>query len=116
MSSDLKDALRNVVEEDCEKERKEIERKLDHYKSLLLEIARVKRFNLAVSVEGFETQYQADERDLDFLERANLVKGEMNFTHHNEYREYQLTKKGAELAAKLMNETGGATTVQPPST
>ena len=104
MSSDLKDALRNVVEEDYEIERNEIERKLDRYKSLLLEIARVKRFDLTISVEGSETQFQEDEKDLGFLERANLVKGEMKFAHHNEYREYGLTKKGAEVAARLMKE------------
>jgi hypothetical protein len=104
MSFDLKRILHRIAEEDYESERKDIEQGLDRYKALLLEIARVKTLDLAIWVEGSDTRFQKDERDLSFLERANLVKGRMNYTHRNAYREYQLTKKGAELATKLLNE------------
>jgi hypothetical protein len=116
MSFDLKELLRRVTEEDYESEKEEIEGRLDRYKSL--DIAKVKRFDLAISVEGANTRFQKDERDLNFLERANLVKGKMNFTRdgHNAYREYQLTKKGAELAAKLLNETSTSGTESHPNT
>jgi hypothetical protein len=113
MSSDLKENLRRVAEEDYEGEKEEVEGRLDRYKSLILEIARVKRFDLAIWIEGADARFQQDERDLSFLERANLVKGKTNFTHHNAYREYQLTKKGAELAVKLSNETFTNTESQP---
>jgi hypothetical protein len=117
MSSDLKQILRKVAEEDYESEEEEIERGIDRYKALILEIARVKRFDLAIWVEGVDTPFRKNERDLSFLERANLVKGEIRFTRdsHNAYREYQLTKKGAELATKLLNEKTGATTESQPN-
>ena len=108
MSFDLKEILHRIAEEDYESEKEEIQGRLDRYKSLILEIARVKRFDLAIWVEGSDIQSQKDEKDLNFLERANLVKGQMNYTHHNAYREYQLTKKGAELATKLLNEKESA--------
>jgi hypothetical protein len=112
MSFDLKQIMLRVAEEDYESEREEIEGALDRYRALILEIARVKKFDLAIWVEGSETQFQREERELSLLERANLVKRKMNYTHHNAYREYQLTKKGAELAAKLVNEVPGASTEQ----
>ena len=108
MSFDLMEILHRIAEEDYRSEKEEIQGRLDRYKSLILEIARVKRFDLAISVEGSATQFQEDEKDLHFLERADLVEGQMNFTHHNAYREYQLTKKGAELATKLLNEKESA--------
>jgi len=104
MSSDLRQILRRVAQEDYAREEKAIERGLDRYKTFLLEIARVKTFDPAIWIEGSNTGFQKDERELSILERANLVKGETNFTHHNAYREYRLTKKGAELAARLLNE------------
>jgi hypothetical protein len=115
MSFDLKQVLRRVAEEDYESEEEAIERGLDRYKTFILEIARVKRFDLAIWVEGSDTGFQKDERDLSFLERANLVKGEMNYTHHNAYREYRLTRKGAELATRLSNEKTRTSTESKPN-
>jgi len=110
MSSDIKEILRRIAEEDYESEKQEIDGRLDRCKSLILEIAKVKRFDLAISVEGSDTQFQKDEKDLNFLERGNLVKGKTSYTRHNAYREYQLTKKGDELATKLLNEKSSAST------
>ncbi|MCW4018212.1 MAG: hypothetical protein NWF00_05995 [Candidatus Bathyarchaeota archaeon] len=45
-----------------------------------------------------------EQKDLDMLEKANLVKGKTKYTHRNAYREYELTEKGAELAEKLAAE------------
>jgi len=39
------------------------------------------------------------------LERAHLVKGQTKETNHNVYRQYELTKKGAELVERLSKET-----------
>jgi hypothetical protein len=63
-----------VAEEDYENEREEIEAAPDRSKALILQIARVKRFDVAIWVEDAPTQFQKDERDLSFLERANIVK------------------------------------------
>ena len=45
------------------------------------------------------------EKELNLLERGNLVKGKLKYTERNAYREYQLTKKGSELVNKLQKET-----------
>jgi hypothetical protein len=105
MSSDLKDILNQVVEEDYAKEELKVEKGLLRFKSLLFEIAKAQKWDLAIWVEGTcVTEAEKYERDLNFLERGNLVKGKLKFTERNAYREYQLTKKGSELLKKLQSE------------
>jgi hypothetical protein len=105
-SSDLKAILKQVAEEDYENKELEIEKNLSSFKSLLLEIAKAKKWDLAIWVEGTDVQYaEKYEKDLNLLERGNLVKGKLKYTERNAYREYQLTKKGSELARKLQKET-----------
>lgn len=107
MSSDLKAILDKVVEEDYHQKELEIESRLERFKFLLLEIARAKKWDLAIWIEGSKVKsVDQYERDLNFLERGNLVKGKMKFTERNAYREYQLTKKGSDLVKKLLGETG----------
>jgi len=101
--SGLRKILRAVATEDYANENETIEHGLERYRSLILEVARVKKFDLAVWVEGSDSGFQKDLTDLAFLERANLLNGEMNYTDHNAYREYRLTKEGAELATRLKN-------------
>jgi hypothetical protein len=105
-SSELKAILKQVAEEDYTSEELEIEKSLSRFKSLLLEIAKSKKWDLAIWVEGTDVKYaEKYERDLNLLERGNLVKGKLKYTERNAYREYQLTKKGSELAEKLQKET-----------
>lgn len=103
-SSDLSAILKKVAEEDYKNENAEIEEGLERHKSLILKIAKVKKFDLAIWVEGSETHLKY-EKDLNLLERGNLVKGQIRYTERNAYREYKLTKKGTELAKKLLEET-----------
>ena len=106
MSSNLKGILNKVVEEDYASEEVEIEKNLSLFKSLLLEIAKVKTWDLAIWVEGTDVKSaEKYEKNLNLLERGNLVKGKLKFTERNAYREYQLTKKGFELVKKLREET-----------
>ena len=106
MSSDLKDILNQVVEEDYAMKELEIEKGLSRFKSLLLEIARAQKWDLAIWVEGTGvTETETYEEDLNFLERGNLVKGKLKFTERNAYREYQLTKKGSDLVKKMLKES-----------
>jgi len=42
---------------------------------------------------------------LNVLERAHLVKGQTKETGRNVYRQYELTKEGAELVKKLSKES-----------
>ena len=78
---------------------------LERYKSRIIEIAKAGRWDLPIFIEGAETHYERDEKDLNLLERSRLIKGKMKYTEHNAYREYTLTEKGAELARKLLKET-----------
>jgi hypothetical protein len=105
MSSDLKIILDKVVEEDYHQKELEIKNRFESFKSLLLEIAKAKKWDLAIWVEGSKVKSVEEyEEDLNLLERGNLVKEKMKFTERNAYREYQLTKKGSELVKKLLKE------------
>jgi hypothetical protein len=106
MSSNLKGILNKVAEEDYTSEEVEIEKNFSLFKSLLLEIAKAKTWDLAIWVEGTDVKNaEKYETNLNLLERGNLVKGKLKFTERNAYREYQLTKKGFELVKKLREET-----------
>jgi hypothetical protein len=68
-------------------------------------MAKTEKWDLAIWVEGTNVKdSEKYEKDLNLLERGNLIKGKMKFTEHNAYREYQLTKKGSELVKKLLSE------------
>jgi hypothetical protein len=106
MSLDLKTILDTVVEEDYKQKEEKIEKRLENFKVLLRVIAKAKKWDLAIWVEGSNVKgIEEYEKDLNLLERGNLVKGKMRFTERNAYREYQLTKKGSELIEKLQKET-----------
>jgi hypothetical protein len=101
--------LDKVAEEDFEKEKEEIEQRarmgLPKFKSLILAIKKQKRYDFVVLVEGSPPEgIKEIEKDLNMLERANLIKGEMKFTQRNAYRSYMLTKKGNDLAESLLKE------------
>jgi hypothetical protein len=109
MSSLLKEMLDKVAEEDFKKEKEEIEQRarrgLPRFKSLILAIKKQKIYDLVVLAEGSTpTGIKKIEKDLNMLERANLIKGEMKFTRRNTYRRYVLTKKGDALAESLLKE------------
>jgi hypothetical protein len=106
MSLDLKTILDTIVEEDYRKKEEKIGKRLENFKVLLRDIAKAKKWDLAIWVEGSNVKgIEEYEKDLNLLERGNLVKGKMKFTERNAYREYQLTKKGSELLEKLQKET-----------
>ena len=111
MSSLLKEMLEKVAEEDYQKEKDEMQQRaqerLPEFKSLILAIKKQKTYDLLVLVEGCPPDGEditKVEKDLNMLERANLIKGEMRFTERDAYRSYVLTKKGDELAEQLLKE------------
>jgi predicted transcriptional regulator with HTH domain len=106
MSFDLKIVLDKVVEEDYNRRTLEVEKNLERFKNLLCEIAKAKKFDLAIWVEGSKVKgSERYEKVLNLLERGNLVKGKLKFTERNAYREYQLTAKGNKLVKKLQQQT-----------
>ena len=109
MSLLLEALLEKVAEEDFEKEKEELEQRtrkgLPRFKALILDIKKAKRYDLVLLAQGSAPELIKDtERDLDVLERANLIKGETRFTNRDTYRRYVLTKKGDDLAESLLNE------------
>ena len=106
LSSELKARLDRVIEEDYKLEETRLEASMPRMKALLLEVARVKKLDFLIWMEGTkQSDLNRDEADLNVLERANLIKGQTKYTHRNVYRQYELTQKGAELAEKLAAET-----------
>jgi len=104
MSLVLKTFLDKAVEEDYKRAKSAVELNLQWYKALLLKVAQVKEFDALIWFEGQKEPNQ-DLSDLDLLEKADLVKGQMRYTHRNMYRRYVLSEKGVELVEKLSKET-----------
>lgn len=109
MSSLLKAFLDEVAEEDFEREKEEINQRarkgLPRLKALILAIKKGKIYDLVILAEGSVPRgVKKIEEDLNMLERANLIKGEMKFCDRDTYRRYVLTKKGDDLAESLMKE------------
>ena len=99
MSLELRTILNKVAEENS------VEQAFQRYKSLLLKIAGFKGIDVLISFEGTNLADSKEEQaDLCILEKASLIKGNTKNTNHNTYRQYELTKKGAELAEKLSKE------------
>ena len=106
MSSELKARLSKVVDEGYQHEKTVIEQSLPQYKTFLLKIANQKKLDVLIWMEGTDQKnLNESEKDLNILERANLIIGETKYTHRNVYRQYELTKIGAEIAEKLAKET-----------
>jgi hypothetical protein len=102
MSKELKKHLDTVLEEDYKRLENTVEEELPRYISLLLDIAKYKKLDVTIWFEGTkQSELNKQEKELNMLERANLIKGKMKYTHRNVYREYELTKKGAELVEEL---------------
>jgi hypothetical protein len=99
MSSELKIILNKVAKENA------VEKAFQRYKALLLKIAGFKGTDILISFEGTQqTDSKEEQADLCILEKASLIKGNTKNANHNTYRQYELTKKGAELAEKLSKE------------
>jgi hypothetical protein len=99
ISSELKTTLNKASKENA------VEQTFQRYKALFLKIAGFKGTEVLISFEGTKQAYSKEEQaDLCMLEKASLIKGNTKNTNHNTYRQYELTKKGAELAEKLSKE------------
>jgi hypothetical protein len=93
--------LLEKVEEDFQKERKEVVERSEELKSLLIRIAKAGRWSLTISVMGMETHHPEQEKDLDLLERCGLIESKVKYTEHNEYREYSVTEKGQAIVRQF---------------
>ena len=103
MSSELKSILIDFVEEECQNKLKDINNNLERFQELLLKISRQKNYHLTLWVVG-EDMHWGVEKDLDLLENADLITGEMGYSDQSGYRNYTLTDKGKSLVQKLLNQ------------
>lgn len=103
MSSELKKVLYVIAEEEYENRKRIIDQEIEHYEHFILTIARNEKIDLKLEVEGAEIHPQ-EEKELDLLEKSNLIKGQTKYTHRNMFKEYRLTEKGTELVKKLTSE------------
>ena len=103
MSSELKSILIDFVEEECQNKLKDINNNLERFQELLLKISRQKNYHLTLWVVG-EDMHWGVEKDLDLLEKADLITGEMGYSDQSGYRIYTLTDKGKGIVQKLLNQ------------
>ena len=98
--------LTNVALKESERKVTDFEKDIDSYKSLLQKLAEDKKIDVLFSVQGVGApDSNRIKQELELLEKAHLVKGQTKYTHRNEYRQYELTAEGIELAKKLSKET-----------
>ena len=88
-SSESKAILNQVAEEDYASEELQIKKNLLHFKLLLPEIVKAKKWDLAIWVEGTDMKYpEKYENDLNLLERDNLLEGKLKYTERYAVCEY----------------------------
>jgi len=82
--SKLKTTLLQRVEEDFHAECQIIIQQLDHYKTLLNNMAKSGRFSLLITVRGTDIPHHEYENDVDLLERCGVARRKQdspNITH-----------------------------------
>jgi hypothetical protein len=77
LSAELKARLYKVAEEDCKREETKHEGNLTLMKELILKIAHMTTFDVAIWVDGTKRdELNKDEENLNMLEQANLIKSQ----------------------------------------
>jgi hypothetical protein len=105
MSTDLKNTLYAVAEEDRQREVKEFEDNLGRYRDLLIRVSKVRPFEMMLQSEGPEFyDMRQTMHDLRVLERAHLLKETLKDTFRAEYHQFDLTSEGEHLVEKFANE------------
>jgi len=101
MSSELKVILLKGIEENFHEECNGTIERLEQIKSLLISIANTGSWRLPITIREMETHYPEYEKDLNLLERCDLVKSRIKYTEHSSYRVYELSEEGVALVRKL---------------
>ncbi|MCL6579647.1 MAG: hypothetical protein K6T73_09745 [Candidatus Bathyarchaeota archaeon] len=104
MAPDLTEVMLKRIEENTrqriQEECKEIVQRSENLKSYLINIAKIGKWSLPLTIRGMEIRHPEHEKNLDLLERCGLIKSRIKYTEHNTYREYLLTEEGTELIQK----------------
>lgn len=102
---DLNKILLEKVEEEVQEKRKEFVKRSERLKSLLIRIAKARRWTITTNMMGTDINHPEQERDLDLLEECGLIKSKVKYTKHNSYREYSITEKGQAIVRRTPKET-----------
>lgn len=103
MSNELKSLLVETVEKEYKNRLIYIKNNLARFKELLLKVSKQKKYKLTLWVVGEDTNWEV-KKDLDLLEKTQLIIGEMGYSDQSGYREYSLTEKGNKVIQKLTNQ------------
>jgi microsomal dipeptidase-like Zn-dependent dipeptidase len=106
MSIDLQEILARQIEENYRRQAQMVKDEIATFKSLITNIYKATKLDIAISVEGAETsEFKKQKNHLELLEKAGLIKGATMYTHHNEFKQYTLTENGEQIAKKISEET-----------
>ena len=103
MSTELKHLLYHQVCREFEELTEAIEQNLTRYAESLLKVHERGSRSVMIAFQGTDTADPAL-KDLDLLEKAGVLKGEMKFTERNIYKIFSLTDRGRTLVNKLEGE------------
>lgn len=101
---DLNKILLEKIEEEVQEKRKEVVIISERLKSLLIRIAKARRWTITTNMMGTDIHHPEQERDLDLLEKCGLIKSKVRYTKHNSYREYSVTEKGQAMVRSTPKE------------
>ena len=96
----MKSLLVDTIEKECKNRLDDIKNNLARFQEILFKISEQKKYKLTLWVVGEDTNWEV-EKDLDLLEKAELIIGEMGYSDQSGYREYSLTEKGKKIVQKL---------------
>lgn len=103
MSIELNSLLVDTIEKECKNRLIDIKNNLVRFQEILLKISEQKKYKLTLWVVGEDTNWEV-KKDLDLLEKTQLIIGEMGYSDQSGYREYSLTEKGNKVIQKLTNQ------------
>ena len=104
MSSELESILVDTIEKDYQNMLSDIKNNITRFQEILLKILKQKNFKLTLWVVGEDTNWKV-KKDLDLLEKSELIIGKMGYSDQSGYKQYTLTEKGKMVVQKYTNQS-----------
>lgn len=104
MSSELESILVDTIEKDYQNMLSDIKNNITRFQEILLKILKQKKYKLTLWVVGEDTNWKV-KKDLDLLEKSELIIGKMGYSDQSGYKQYTLTEKGKMVVQKHTNQS-----------
>lgn len=104
MSSELESILVDTIEKDYQNMLSDIKNNITRFQEILLKILKQKKYKLTLWVVGEDTNWKV-KKDLDLLEKSELIIGKMGYSDQSGYKQYTLTEKGKMVIQKHTNQS-----------